>query len=61
MSGYKGLCICYLAYLCSARWLVFGHFLDELRGTPSRNSLKRGAGNAANLDLAGIPSMCPVK
>jgi hypothetical protein len=31
MSGYKGVCICYLAYLGSARWPVFGYFPDEVR------------------------------
>jgi hypothetical protein len=31
MSGYKGVCICYMAYLCSARWPVFAYFPDKLR------------------------------
>jgi hypothetical protein len=31
MSGYKGVCIYYMAYVCSARWLFFGYFPDELR------------------------------
>jgi hypothetical protein len=26
MSGYEGVCICYVAYVCSARWLFFGYF-----------------------------------
>src|SRR5215213_1088332 len=35
MSGYEGVCICYMAYVCSARWLFFGYFPGECSGTPS--------------------------
>jgi hypothetical protein len=35
MSGYEGACICYMAYVCSARWLFFGYFPGECGGTPS--------------------------
>jgi hypothetical protein len=31
MSGYKGTIHLLYGYLCSARWLVFGYFPDELR------------------------------
>src|SRR5215212_1152981 len=29
MSGYEGACICYMAYVCSARWLCFSYFPER--------------------------------
>ena len=42
MSGYKGIIHLLYGYLCSARWLVFGYFPDELRRIPlPRTSVNR--------------------
>ena len=45
MSEYQELCICYMAHLCSAKWLVFVYLSDELLRTPYRNCPKRVTSN----------------
>jgi hypothetical protein len=52
MSGYKGVCICYMAYLCSARWLFFGYFPDELPRTLLRRSSNREGHSPGPFDRA---------
>ena len=56
MSGYKGAMHLLYGYLCSARWLVFGYFPDELPRTPLwRSSRQRESLHSYTQIVLGAP------